>query len=132
MLRSSLARLELTSTVHTFLLTSREVGRLGSFPIPLSLRRTAPLPCKTPLLLLGIIGLVATLLEFEEGQVALPIKQLQNKNKHTLFHLGHRARDQCKSALHQVRVKRGSKLHPRNKTILCFLSGKDVGEQGSP
>jgi hypothetical protein len=42
-------------------------GRFRSFLVPFLLSSTAPLPCKTPLLLLGIIGLAATLLEFEEG-----------------------------------------------------------------
>ena len=40
------------------------------------LRRTAMLLCKTLLLLLGIIGLAATHLKFEEGQVTLLIQQL--------------------------------------------------------
>jgi hypothetical protein len=42
-------------------------GRFRRFPVPFPLSSTAPLPCKTPLLLLGIIGLAAALLEFEEG-----------------------------------------------------------------
>jgi hypothetical protein len=62
----------------------------------------APLPCKTPLLLLGIIGLVATLLEFEEGHVTLPIKKLQNITKHHFFHLVNRVRYKCDSTLDQV------------------------------
>jgi hypothetical protein len=52
----------------------------------------ALLPCKMPLLLLGIIGLVAALLEFKEGQVTLPIQKLQNIYKHHLFHRENRVR----------------------------------------
>jgi hypothetical protein len=51
---------------------------------------------------LGIIGLVAALLEFEEGLVAPLVQQLQNIYKHDLFHLEDRVRDKCDSALDQV------------------------------
>ena len=44
--------------------------------IPFMLSSTAPLLCKTLLLLLGVIGLAATLLEIEEGHVTLPIQKL--------------------------------------------------------
>ena len=64
------ARLELSPTCLALPLTSGEVGHFRSFPFPLSLSSTAPLPCKTPLLLLGIIGLAATLMEFKEGLMA--------------------------------------------------------------
>jgi len=62
-----------------------EGGSLGRFSLPLLLSSTAPLPCKAPLLLLGIIGLAAALLEFEEGFVAFPVKKFQNI---TFFTLG--------------------------------------------
>ena len=71
----------------------------------------------------------ATLLEIKEGQVTLLIKQLQNKNKHHPFHLGHRVRHKCKGALDHVGMDRGRELHPRNKTVLCFLGRKNVGKQ---
>jgi hypothetical protein len=55
-----------------------------------------------PLLLLGIIGLAAALLEFEEGLVAISIKKLQNIYKHHLFHLGNRVRYKRDSAFDQM------------------------------
>ena len=69
----SFAGIELASTCLALPLTGRKFGYLGSFPISLLLSSTAPFPCKTPLLLLGMIGLAAALLEFEEGQVTLSI-----------------------------------------------------------
>jgi hypothetical protein len=87
------------------------------------------------LLLLGIIGLAATLLEFEEGQVTFPIQQLQNKHKHHPFHGGHRAhmvRHKCNSALDQVRVEWGRKLHPGNVPVLCLLSRDDISQEVGP
>ncbi|KAN0139709.1 hypothetical protein V8E53_002371 [Lactarius tabidus] len=47
--------------------------------------------CKTLLLLLGIIGFEATLLEIKEGLVTFLILQLQNKHEHHPFHHGYRA-----------------------------------------
>ena len=72
----SLARLELASTDQAGLLVRGQLGRLSSLTFPLALSSTALLPCKTLLLLLGIVGLAATLLELKEGQVTIPIKQL--------------------------------------------------------
>jgi hypothetical protein len=57
-------------------LTWWELGCLGSFPVPFTLGSTAPLPCKTPLLLLGIVGLAAARLEIEEGKVAFSVEKL--------------------------------------------------------
>ena len=85
-----------------------------------------------PLLLVGIIGLAATLLEFEEGHVTFPIKQLQNKSKHHPFHLGDRARHKCNSALDQVRMILGSKLNPGNVSVFLLLSGNDIGQEVGP
>jgi hypothetical protein len=42
-------------------------GRVRAFPVPFPLSSTHPIPCKTPIHLLGIIGFAAALLEFEEG-----------------------------------------------------------------
>ena len=74
MLAGSFVGIELVSTCLALLLTKSKFGHLGSFPISLLLSIMALFPCKTLLLLLGIIGLAATLLEFEEGQVTLPIE----------------------------------------------------------
>jgi hypothetical protein len=52
------------------------MGHLSSLTFPFLFRGMAPFPCKTLLLLLGIVGLAAALLELEEGKIALPIKQL--------------------------------------------------------
>jgi len=52
------------------------VGHLGSLAFALSFGSSAPLPCKTPLLPLGVVGLATTLLEFEEGDVVFSMKQL--------------------------------------------------------
>ena len=76
MLAGAFAGLELSSTCHALVLTGGKFSCFHSLPIPFPLSSLAPLPCKTPLLLLGIIGLAATLLEFEEGHVTIPIKQL--------------------------------------------------------
>jgi hypothetical protein len=65
--------LELVSTHPALLLLSGEFGCLGSFPVPLLLRSLAPLSCKPSLLLLGIVGLAAALLEFKEGHVTFPV-----------------------------------------------------------
>ena len=46
------------------------VWEFCSFPFPFMFRSTAPLSCKTPLLLLGIVGLVAAFLEIEDGLIA--------------------------------------------------------------
>jgi len=70
-----LARFELTSTYQALSLVGGRGGRFRSLMIPFLLSSTAALPCKLPLLLLGIIGLAATLLEFKEGRVTFPIKQ---------------------------------------------------------
>ena len=43
------------------------------FTFPLMLGSMALILCKIPLLLLGIIGLAATILKFKEGKVALSI-----------------------------------------------------------
>jgi hypothetical protein len=67
------AGLKLTSTCHALSLARGKFGHFRSFPFPFAFRSTASLPCKMPLLLLGIIGLVAALLEFEEGHMTLPI-----------------------------------------------------------
>jgi hypothetical protein len=45
-----------------------------------------------PLLLLGIIGLAATVLEFKQGKVAFSVKKLQNIYKHHIFHYENRMR----------------------------------------
>jgi hypothetical protein len=83
----------------------------------------APFLCKTPLLLLGIIGLAATQLEIEEGRVALFVKKLQNITKHNFFHLEDRVRRyKCNSTLDQMRVIVGRKLNLENVSILIFLS----------
>jgi hypothetical protein len=71
---------------------------------------------------LGIIGLAAALLEFEEGHVTLLIQQLQNITKHHLFHLVNRVRYKRNSALDQVGVVLGSELNPGNVSILSLLS----------
>ena len=131
-LAGAFAGLELSSTCHALALTCRESGRFRSLSIPLTLSRSAPLPCKTPLLLLGIIGLAAALLEFEEGRVTLPIKQLQNIRKHDLFHPGHRARDKRDSTLDQVRMKLGSELDPGKVSVLRLLSRDDVSQEIGP
>ena len=123
---SSLARLELASTSQAFPLAGGKLGGLSSLPLPFPLRSTASLPCKTPLLLLGIIGLAATLLEIEEGHMTLPVKKLQNIHKHHPFHHMNRVRYKCNSALDQVGVELGSKLDPRNFSVLCFLSRDDI------
>jgi hypothetical protein len=98
------------------------VGHFHGFPFPFPLSSTAPLPCKTPLLLLGIVGLTAALLEIEKGLVAISIKKLQNIYKHHLFHLGHRVRYKRDSTLDQVGVVLGSELNPRKVSILSLLS----------
>ena len=67
---------ELASTSLALPLDRREFSSLGHLMIPFMLSSTAPLPCKTLLLLLGVIGLAATLLEIEEGHVTLPIQKL--------------------------------------------------------
>ena len=72
----SLARLEHMSTDQARPLALRKFSHFRRFPISFMLRRTAMLLCKTLLLLLGIIGLAATHLKFEEGQVTLLIQQL--------------------------------------------------------
>ena len=64
-----------------------EFGHFRGLTFPSRLGSTAPLPCKTPLLLLGIVGLAATRMEIEEGKIALSVKKLQNIYKHHLFHL---------------------------------------------
>ncbi len=112
---------ELLSTGPALPLMRGLFGHFGSLPIPFSLSSMAPLPCKTPLLLLGIIGLAATLLEFKEGHVVFPIKQLQNIYKHYPFHLVDRVRYKCDSTLDQVGVVLGSELNPRNFSILSLL-----------
>jgi hypothetical protein len=43
------------------------------------LRSIAPLLCKMPFLLLGIIGLVAACLEIKKGKIALSVQKLQKK-----------------------------------------------------
>ena len=76
MLAGSFAGLELLSTCLILTLMGGKFSHFRSLTLPFLLSGSAPLPCKTPLLLLGIIGLAATLLEFEEGRVTFPIKQL--------------------------------------------------------
>jgi len=71
-----LARCELPSARHAFPETRGTVGHLGSLAFALSFGSSAPLPCKTPLLPLGVVGLATTLLEFEEGDVVFSMKQL--------------------------------------------------------
>ena len=132
MLAGAFAGLELSSTCHALALMGRESGCFHSLSIPFPLSHSAPLPCKTPLLLLGIIGLAAALLEFEESCVTFPIQQLQNKCKHDLFHPGNRARDKGDSTLDQVRMKLGSKLNPGNVPVLCLLSRDDVSQEVGP
>jgi hypothetical protein len=102
-------------------LTRGHERRFRSFPFPFSLSSTAPLPCKTPFLLLGIVGLAAALLEFEEGLVAPLVQQLQNICKHNFFHLEDRVRDKRDSALDQVRMIWGSELHPGNVPVFILL-----------
>jgi hypothetical protein len=131
-LAGSFAGLELASTCLTLPLTHGKLGHFRSFMIPFTLSSTAPFPCKMPLLLLGIIGLLATLLEIEEGTRAIPIKKLQNKHKHHLFHHVYRVRHKHNSALDQVRMEWGSKLHPRNVSILCLLGRDGIGQEVGP
>jgi hypothetical protein len=50
-----------------------EFGGLGLLSHVFPLGGMASFPCKSPLLLLGVIGLAATLLEFEEGHAVFPI-----------------------------------------------------------
>jgi hypothetical protein len=72
----NLAGLELSSTCLALLLTGGSLGHFHSLTVPFLFSSTAALLCKTPLLLLRIIGLAAALLEIEEGHVTFPIKQL--------------------------------------------------------
>jgi len=77
----SFARCELAHTIQALMLTG---GSFGNFCLLMNLfllSSTAVLPCKMPLLLLGIVGLAATLLDFKEGCVTFPIR--------SLFHLYH-------------------------------------------
>jgi hypothetical protein len=60
---------ELASTPLALPLTLGQFGCLSSLMFLLALSSTAPFTCKTLLLLLGIVGLAATLLEIEEGNV---------------------------------------------------------------
>ncbi|KAI9433613.1 hypothetical protein BJY52DRAFT_1231505 [Lactarius psammicola] len=98
----SFVGIELASTYLTLPLTSRELSCFCSFTVPLPLSSSSPFPCKTPLLLLGIVGLAATLLEFEEGTSASSVEKLQNKHKHHPFHHVDRVRHKRNSALDQV------------------------------
>jgi len=72
-LAGDFAGLELASTCLALPLMGRVFSRFCSLMIPFLFGSMAALPCKTPLLLLGIIGLAATLLEFEKGCVTGPI-----------------------------------------------------------
>jgi hypothetical protein len=101
-LLGGLAGLELASACLALPLARGKFGRFRSFPFPFAFRSTAPLPCKTPLLLLGIVGLAAARLEVEEGKIALSVQKLQNIYKHHLFHRENRVRYQRDSALDQV------------------------------
>jgi hypothetical protein len=91
-LAGSFAGVELSSTCHALPLAGGLFSRFRRLPFPFSLSSTAPLLCKTPLLLLGIIGLTAARLEIEEGKVALSVEKLQNIYKHHLFHRVNRVR----------------------------------------
>ena len=73
MLAGGFTGIELVPTCPVLPLARGLFGHFRSFPFPFSLRSTAPFLCKMPLLLLGIVGLVAALLEFEEGLIAISI-----------------------------------------------------------
>ncbi len=121
MLPGGFAGFELTSACPTLPLTRGSFGHFRSLPCPFWLGTTAPLPCRTPLLLLGIIGLAATLLEIKEGLVVFPVKKLQDIYKQHLFHPGYRVRYKGDSTLDQVGVVLGSELDTRNVTVLSLL-----------
>lgn len=63
------AQCELASTRYTLPLMGGEACSLGRFPFHFLLGCTTLLPYKTPLLL-GIVGIAAALLEFEEDSIA--------------------------------------------------------------
>jgi hypothetical protein len=131
-LAGSFAGLELASACLTSPLTGGKLSSFRRFTNPFPLSSTAPFPCKTPLLLLGIVGLATALLEIEEGRVTLLIKKLQNKHKHHPFHHVYWVRHKRNSALDQVRMEWGSKLHPRKVPVLCLLSRDDIGHEVGP
>ena len=68
--------IELSSTCHILTLTGGKFSCLGSLMFLFLLSGLAPFLCKMLLLLLGVIGLAATLLKFKERCVTFPIKQL--------------------------------------------------------
>ena len=72
-LLGSFARLELASACQALSLTCGKFSHFCSLPFPSTLGSRAPFPCKTPLLLLGPVGLAATQLEIEEGKIALSV-----------------------------------------------------------
>jgi hypothetical protein len=67
---------ELASTPLTLPLALGKLGCLGSFVFLLVLSNTALFTCKMLLLLLGIVGLAATLLEIKEGETANSVEKL--------------------------------------------------------
>ena len=102
MLLGSFVELKLGSACLALPLACGKFGCFHSFLFPFTFRSMAPRLCKMPLLLLSIVGLVATHLKIKEGKIALSIQKLQNIYKHYLFHYENRVRYQHDSALDQM------------------------------
>jgi hypothetical protein len=75
-LAGSFAGLETASTLTARLRWLGQLGRFRSLTVPLSLGSPAPFPCKTLLLVMGVVGLTATRAKIEEGLIANSVKKL--------------------------------------------------------
>ena len=102
MLPGLLSGVKLASASQALPFPGRALGSFSCFTFPLPFGSMAVFPYKTLLLLLGIVGLSATLLKSKEGQVTFLVEKLQNKYKQHLFHPDDRARYECNSTLYQV------------------------------